>query len=253
LSPEFDDYHVGDPACFKLDIVNRNSTHPMKLPALIGTKFETVQLKITRPDRQSYFHRSKKLTCGHGHRELDSGRSYSCSLAFIDGPGGAVFPTPGDYVFEAALPTLGLISDPVEIIVKPASRPELDNPRFRSFLSKGLPFGHSVQWKRLIELLKDPGMLSPQTHAHLAYLAAIRRPRFRQAKNMWAMAASKEAPLRTREKAALVTLKQRLFQRPKSKETVHAEIDKVRQSFPDQPPDSPIHEAIDVVRASMIT
>ena len=245
LKPEFDTYHVGDPFCFEIQIINKQNASPLSLPKLIGFKFGNLYLKVYRPDGSEYIHKTGSLVCSQGHRDLQPGEVFSRSFAFIDGPGGAMFPEPGIYMFSVSMPKAGLLSDPVKIDVAPCAHHYLGNPKFRKFLTSALPAGHSTQWKRLKELLRDPGRLPQHTQAYIAYQCAVIRPYSSQSDELLSISSRLGGPLRTREKAALTALKFHLCTDSYDKKKIKTEIEKLRDQFSDQPSNSLIHEALD--------
>ena len=207
LVPEREDWCVGEPFDFQLRIRNTSRLRQHSVPLHLGMKFGNVCLHVRRPDGHVYEHKSRSQVCGVGRRILKPNEQIVRSFSVLHGPGGVVFPFPGQYVIELTLPNIPLYADPLVIDVGNPRLLALSDRYFQRFIGDGLPVGSKRNWNILDTILDAPGGLPPAVINHLAYLHATTKPRTSRARELFRRALDSQQGHRIREKALLRALR----------------------------------------------
>ncbi len=228
---ERDDFGVGEPLDFKIEIENLSSSKSYRIPVHLGMKFGNVSLSVFGPDHVRQFFRSRTKICADGARMLNSGEKMARSFSLLHADKGVLLSKPGDYVIDVSFPSLPIYKVTVPMNVRPARTNALADHYFQRFLGSALRSRSKRSWRMLDDLLSDTKTIPAAVRNHFALLYATRQPAASRSAELFLSCLENHQGVRSHEKALLMTANpMRLPKRWREYDRTHIR-EKARQHF----------------------
>ncbi len=157
-------FELGGVLAFTARFTNRGGD-VISVPADLGPTFDTLIIRVRKPDGSHYQHSPRGLACSTATRPLLPGEVLYAPFATIRGPGGLALDQIGVYELQVIAPALGVASIPApfEVIGSQASA---RLPRALATASTPLRLAKAAR-RTIADLLRQPD-LSPLTRGYLA-------------------------------------------------------------------------------------
>lgn len=160
---------------FRIQVAPKQNSPSITLPHNLDLRSGLIEFYVISPDGLRRKYKSRALTCGTERINMTDRPAIRRNYSLAADSAGVLFPKPGIYGLQAAVPTLGAYSDVVEFAVDP-SVGHFGDRAFQEFITRDFPRETPEGWRAVEELLASREV-SPSTKAFLKSKAAARKLR----------------------------------------------------------------------------